>query len=150
MPISLALADFEGLGELKYPAGYAGWKGHSIKRASWRVKRASGGVLRVRHPAYVLPLDLAVSRYGIPSPHHLRLGNPQSIEQVLAGAAGILRSPALKTIGFTLPNEASELLTARLSTQKWYVTRRTPMTRGRAHVVLSRTARATPVATPAP
>ena len=26
MPISLALADFEGMGELKYPAGFAGWR----------------------------------------------------------------------------------------------------------------------------
>ena len=120
MPISQALADFEGMGELKYPAGYAGWKGHSIKRGAWRVKRASGGEGSVRHPAYVLPLDHVVSRYGIPSPHHLRLANPHSVEHVLAGAVGILSSPALKTIVFTLPAEACELLTARLATQKWY------------------------------
>jgi hypothetical protein len=150
MPISLALADFEGMAELKYPAGQAGWKGHSIKRASWRVKRASGGEGSVRQPAYVLPLDLAVSRYGIPAPHHLRLSNPHSVEPVLAGAAEVLSSPALKTIVFTLPADQSELLAARLATQKWYVTRHTPMTRGRAHVVLSRATRSTPVVAPAP
>jgi len=150
MPISLALADFEGMGELKYPAGQAGWKGHSIKRGAWRVKRASGGEGSVRLPAYVMPLDHVVSRYGIPSPHHLRLANPHSVEHVLTGAEGIVSSPTLKTIVFTLPADACELLTARLAIQKWYVTSHTPMTRGRAHVVLSRAARATPVAAPAP
>ena len=94
MPISLALADFEGMGELKYPAGLAGWKGHSVKPAAWRVKRASGGEGSVRHPAYVLPLDLAVSRYGLPAPHHLRLGNAHSVERVIDGAAGLLRQTA--------------------------------------------------------
>ena len=45
---------------------------------------------------------------------------------------------SLKTIVFTLPADDGEILAARLATQKWYVTRHTPMTRGRAHVVLSR------------
>ncbi len=35
---------------------------------------------------------------------------------------------------------------ARLAPQKWYVTRHTPMTRGRAHVVLSRSRATSPVA----
>ena len=148
MPISLALADFEGMGELKYPAGHAGWKGHSIKRVPWRVKRASGGEGSVRHPAYVVPLDQAVSRYGIPSPNHIRLANHHSVEHVLGGATRTLESASLKTIVFMLPTDACELLTARLATQKWYVTRHTPMTRGRAHVVLSRATRATPLVAP--
>ena len=148
MPISLALADFEGMGELKYPAGHAGWKGHSITLVPWRVKRASGGEGSVRHPAYVVPLDQAVSRYGIPSPNHIRLANPHSVEHVLGGATRTLESASLKTIVFTLPADECELLTARLATQKWYVTRHTPMTRGRAHVVLSRATRATPLVAP--
>jgi FkbM family methyltransferase len=151
MPLSAALGDVEGMAELKYPSGLSGWKDHVIRRsASWRVKRASGAERSTRHPAYVLPLDLAVSRYGLPAPHHLRLGNPGSVEQVLAGAAGILASSQLKTIVFTLRAAASEQLTDRLATQKWYVTRRTPMTRDRVHVVLSRTSRAMPVIAPTP
>jgi FkbM family methyltransferase len=151
MPLSVALGDVEGMAELKYPSGLSGWKDHVIRRnASWRVKRASGGERGTRHPAYVVPLDLAVSRYGLPAPHHLRLGNPGSVEQVLAGAPAILASSQLKTIVFTLRAAASEQLTDRLATQKWYVTRHTPMTRDRAHVVLSRTSRAMPVITPTP
>ena len=147
MPISMALADFEGMGELKYPSGLAGWRGHSLKPAAWRVKRASGGEGSVRHPAYVMTLDQVVSRYKLPAPHHLRLANAHSVERVLNGASGILASSALKTIVFTLPADAGELLAARLATTKWYVTRHTPMTRGHAHMVLSRAAHATrPVA----
>ena len=143
MPVSLALADFEGMGELKYPAAQAGWKNHSVKPAEWRVTRASGNRRSVRHPAYVLSLDQAVSRYGLPEPQHLRLGNAHTVERVINGAVDLLKSDDLKTIVFTLPADEGEILAGRLALLKWYVTRHTPMTRGRAHLVLSRT-RATP------
>jgi FkbM family methyltransferase len=147
MPVSLALGDFEGMGELKYPAGLAGWRDHTVKAAAWKVKRSSGGEGSTKHPAYVMPLDHAVSRYGLPAPQHLHLHNSRSVERVLAGAAGILASDRLKTIVFTLAADEGENLTARLAPQKWYVTRHTPMTRGRVHLVLSRAARPTsPVA----
>jgi FkbM family methyltransferase len=144
LPISVALADFEGMGELKYPAGLAGWRGHSVRAAAWKVKRSSGGEGNVKQPAYVMPLDDAVSRYGLPAPHHLHLHNAQSVERVLAGARDIIAADRLKTIVFTLTAEVGETLAARLATQKWYVTRHTPMPRGRVHLVLARAARATP------
>jgi hypothetical protein len=138
LPISLALGDFDGMGELKYPAGLAGWRGHSVKAAAWRVKRSSGGEGRIRQPAYVMTVDHAIERYGLPVPHHLHLHNAHSVERVLAGAAGTLGSERLKTIVFTLSADEGEHLAERLAVRKWYVTRHTPMTRGRAHVVLSR------------
>jgi len=143
LPISLALADFEGMGELKYPSGFAGWRAHSVRPAAWKVRRSSGGEGNVKQPAYVMPLDQAVSRYGLPAPHHLHLSNAQSVERVLAGATGVLASDQLKTIVFTLAADDGETLAARLATQKWYVTRHTPTTRGRAHLVLSRAPRPT-------
>ena len=143
LPLSLALADFEGMGELKYPSGLAGWRGHSVRAAAWKVKRSSGGEGSVKQPAYVMPLDQAISRYGLPAPHHLHLNNAQSVERVLAGAAAVLASDQLKTIVFTLSADVGETLAARLATQKWYVTRHTPMTRGRAHMVMSKAPRAT-------
>ena len=144
MPLSLALGDFDGMGELKYPSGLGGWRGHAIKAAAWKVKRSSGGEGTIRQPAYVMPLDRAVARYNLPAPQHLHLHNAQSVERVLAGATTILGSDRLKTIVFTLTADDVENLAARLATQKWYVSRQTPMTRGRAHVVLSRAPRATP------
>ena len=146
LPLSLALADFEGMGELKYPSGLAGWRGHSVRQVAWKVKRSSGGEGSVKQPAYVMPLDQAISRYGLPAPHHLHLHNAQSVERVLAGAKGVLASDQLKTMVFTLGVDAGENLAARLATQKWYVTRHTPMTRGRAHMVLSKAPRATAAA----
>jgi Met-10+ like-protein len=142
LPIAQALSDFEGMGELKYPAGLAGWRGHSVRHAAWKVRRSSGGEGNVRQPAYVMPLDAAMARYDLPAPHHLHLNNAQSVEGVLAGAAGILASERLKTIVFTLAADQGETLAARLATQKWYVTRHTPTARGRVHLVLSRATRA--------
>jgi FkbM family methyltransferase len=146
LPIALALADFEGMAELKYPAGQGGWRGHSVRAAAWKVKRSSGGEGSIKQPAYVMPLDHVVSRYGLPAPHHLHLNNAQSVERVIAGAKGLLASDQLKTIVFTLGADDGETLAARLATQKWYVTRHTPMTRGRVHMVLSKAPRATAAA----
>jgi hypothetical protein len=92
----------------------------------------------------VLTLDQAIARYGLPAPQHLHLHNAHSVERVLAGASAVLGSDRVKTIVFTLAADESENLAARLATQRWYVSRQTPMTRGRAHVVLSRAPRATP------
>ena len=78
------------MAELKYPAGLAGWRGHSVRAAAWKVKRSSGGEGSIKQPAYVMPLDHAVSRYGLPAPHHLHLNNAQSVERVIAGAKGLL------------------------------------------------------------
>jgi hypothetical protein len=144
MPLSVALGDFEGMGELKYPAGLGGWRGQAVKAATWKVKRSSRSEGRIRQPTYVLPLDRVVARYDLPAPHHLHLQNPHSVEHVLAGAADILSSERLKTIVVTLTAQNGENLTARLATQKWYVRRQLPMTRGRVHLVLSRVPRATP------
>jgi FkbM family methyltransferase len=138
MPMSLALADFEGIAELKYPSGHAGWKNHGIKPAPWRVRRSSGTEGTFKVPVYAMMLDQVVPRFALPMPQHLRLGNPTTVERVLGGATDILQSSSLKTIVFALPEEASEELTARLATMKWYVTRRTPMKRGQVHVVLAR------------
>jgi hypothetical protein len=146
LPISLALADFEGMGELKYPSGLAGWRGHSVRAAAWKVKRSSGGEGSVKQPAYAMPLDQAISRYTLPAPHHLHLNNAQTVDRVLAGATGVLASDQLKTIVFTLSADDGETLAARLATQKWYVTRHTPMTRGRVHMVMSKAPRATAAA----
>ena len=143
LPLSVALADFEGMGELKYPTGLGGWRGHSVRPATWKVRRSSGGEGSIKQPSYVMPLDTAVSRYGLPAPHHLLLHNPQSVERVLAGAKGVLASDQLKTIVFTLPADDGETLAARLAMQKWYVTRHTRLTRGRSHMVLSKAPRAT-------
>jgi hypothetical protein len=66
------------------------------------------------------------------------------VERVLAGATEILSSDRLKTIVVSLTAENGENLAARLATQKWYVRRQLPMTRGRVHLVLSRVPRATP------
>ena len=101
-------------------------------------------MIAARRASSNFALDRAVARYNLPPPQHLHLHNTQSVEQVLAGATAILASDRLKTIVFTLAADDGENLAARLATQKWYVSHRTPMTRGRAHVVLTRVQRAMP------
>ena len=48
---------------------------------------------------------------------------------MLAGATRVLASDRLTTIVFTLATEDGETLAARLATERWYVTRHTPMSR---------------------
>ena len=109
-------------------SGRAGWlEGHSVKPAAWRVKRASGGEGSVRHPAYVRrsirPWPATACR------RRITFGSATctTVERVIDWRGGILlKSDGLKTIVFTLPADAGEILAGRLAALKWYVTRHTP------------------------
>jgi FkbM family methyltransferase len=136
MPLQAAVADFEGIGELKYPTGLAGQQRHTIRPRSWRVKRSAGDEGTFKQPVYALTLDSLVERCDLPNPNHLRLGNPPSALQVLAGAHRVLGLDSLKTIFFTLPDAEGRDAIARLAPLYWVVGRHTPISSGRAHVVL--------------
>ena len=88
--LSIALADFEGLGELKYPSGLAGRQTHRLRSTGWRVKKAAADDRNFKQPACVMPLDLVVQRFGLPAPGHLRASNPESTVCVLMGAQDLL------------------------------------------------------------
>jgi hypothetical protein len=134
------------MGELKYPSGKAGQGRHTVRSATWRVRRAAGDEGHLRQPVCVTTLDLAVERYGLPSAVHLRLGASSSAASVLAGASRVLASSTLKTVFCTLSIEDSEALASRLSPLNWVMTQRAPLSGGRAHVLLSReTAGASPM-----
>ena len=138
IPLPLALADFEGMGELKYPSGKAGRARHTVRPAAWRVRRASGDEGHFRQPVPVMSLDQAVQRYSLPAPNHLRLGSSASAAAVLAGAAQVLGSSALKTLVFTMVPEQDDPVATRLASLNWVVTQRVPASGGRAHVLLTR------------
>ncbi|HLG55040.1 MAG TPA: hypothetical protein VI485_06890 [Vicinamibacterales bacterium] len=150
IPLPVALADFDGMGELKYPTGLAGWHGHGVKPLPWRVKRSSGEERTVKQPVYAMSLDQVVPRYALPAPHHLRLGNPRTAAQVLAGATGVLKSSTLKTIVFTMPSEESDALAAHLARLDWVVAQHIQLSRKNAHVVLQRAAAGEPVGAATP
>ena len=143
MPISLALADFEGMGELKYPSGLpagavirssCGLEGEALERR--RGQRQASGLRDAARPGR---LTLRSFRRRIICISTTRIRSSMcSQARHACSTRSVSRRSCLRW-----PPTAGELLAARLATQKWYVTRHTPMTRGRAHVVLSR-ARAPP------
>jgi FkbM family methyltransferase len=138
IPLPLALAEFDGVGELKYPTGMAGHSRHSVRPGAWQVRRASGDDGHFRQPVCAISLDQALQRHGLPAPNHLRLGNASSAEGVLAGAARVLGLDSLKTIFFTLPVTEGEAVATRLARSSWAIARHIPISRGRAHVLMSR------------
>jgi FkbM family methyltransferase len=144
LSLPLALADWDGLGELKFPTGMAGQSKHTLRAADWRIRRASGDEGTVRQSVCTLTLDEAVHRYGLPSPNHLRFGASAATASVLAGAADLLALDTLKTIFFTLPIDEAEATAARLASRQWRIARHIPISRGRAHVQLSRETVAAP------
>jgi FkbM family methyltransferase len=138
MAVPLALCDFEGLGELRYPSGKAGQARHTVRPATWRVRRASGDEGHFRQQVCVTSLDQAVRRYGLPEPTHLRIGSASSAARVLAGASEVLASSALKTVFCTVPAEEGDAVTSRLAPLNWVMAHRVPLARGRAHLVLAK------------
>ena len=138
MAVPFGLADYEGMGELKYPEGKAGQGRHALRPATWRVRRASGDEGAFRQWACVTSLDRAIARYGLPAPAHLRLGSPSTVSSVLTGAFETLASSSVKTVLCTLAVEEGEALLTKLAPFKWVLAQQVPLSRGRAHMLLSR------------
>jgi FkbM family methyltransferase len=138
LPLPVALADWDGLGELKFPSGMAGQSKHTLKPAQWRVRRAGGDEGTVRQMVCAMTLDEAMRRYGLPAPNHLRCGGSASVVRIIAGASQVLERESLKTIFLTVPVGDAEALIAHPAMRKWTIAQNTPISRGRAHVQLCR------------
>jgi FkbM family methyltransferase len=136
LALPVAVADWDGLGELTYPHGMAGQSRHTLARAPWRARRATGDEGKVRQSVSVLTLDDAARRYELPAPSHIRIGASASPTAVLAGAARLLQLDSLKTILFTLPAGQAESFVAQLA-PRWTVAQQTPLARERVQVELS-------------
>jgi FkbM family methyltransferase len=143
LALPVAVADWDGLGELRFPQGTAGQARHSLSRVvAWRARRASGDEGAVRHTVRAETLDEAVRRYELPSPSHLRLGSAASAQAVTAGAARVLALDSLKTILFTLPAEHAEAVVAQLAPRRWTIANQIALPRERVQVELAREPRA--------
>jgi FkbM family methyltransferase len=138
LAMPLAVTDWDGLGELRFPSGMAGESKHGLRRAEWRVRKASGDDSTVRQPVCATTLDDAVRRYGLPRPNHLRLGPSALASAVFAGAAHVLGLESLKTILFTTPVEQVDTLASQLAARRWPIARQIELPRGRMHVQLQR------------
>jgi FkbM family methyltransferase len=137
VPLPLALADFEGVGDLKYPAGRAGRHRHVVKPTRWHPRRSARDERGFRQPVCAVPLDLLRRRYELPAPNHLRMANPDSAAAVLRGATETLALPSMRTIFLTIAAEEGDDIAARLE-PGWHVVSRTALSRGRVHLVLAR------------
>jgi FkbM family methyltransferase len=136
--LPLALADFEGLGELKYPTGLAGRQTHSLRSTGWRVKKAAADDRNFKQPVCAMPLDVVVQRFGLPMPTHLRASNPESTVCVLEGALGLLGSESLKSLLLTFSTEQRDAVVSRLAAPRWSVTSDLSLSRGRTQMLVTR------------
>ena len=89
-PLPVALADFEGLGRLKFALGQPGQERHALQAEHWRPRRPAGEGRPLLQPVCTTLLDEAVERYGLPSPNHLRISDPGVRHAIVAGAATTL------------------------------------------------------------
>ena len=138
MGVTVALADFEGLAERKYPTGFAGRQTHSLRPAGWRVKKAAADDRNFKQPVCAMPLDLVVQRFGLPAPNHLRMSNPESTVCVLMGAQDLLARESLKSLLLTFPTDQREAVVNRLSPLRWSVASDLALSRGRTQMRLAR------------
>jgi FkbM family methyltransferase len=139
VPIPLALADFEGLGALKFSRGLPGQHHHVVRRESWHERRPSGEGRALVQSACVTSLDAAISRYALPLPNHILLADPESAGSILGGAQQTLASVALQTIFATVPEDERGALVHLVAPFGWRVDTSTSISRGRAHIVFAKT-----------
>ena len=141
--LPIALADFEGLGALKYPVGLAGRARHAVRPERWKERRAAGGDRALVQSVCVTTLDAAIDRYALPAPRHLRIGDPASALAVLSGASATLASAALSSVFVTVHDAEREEVTGRLRAAGLQELRAKPLRRDRTHLVWSKAARET-------
>ena len=101
-PLPVALADFEGLGRLKFPLGQPGQARHTVQEERWRPRRPAGEGRPLLQPVCATSLDRAVERYALPPPNHLRVSNLTSVTSIIAGAAATLTNPSVRTVFVTM------------------------------------------------
>jgi len=138
LALPVALADWEGLGELKFPSGMAGQSKHTLRPAQWRVRRAAADEGTVRQVVSATTLDEAMRRYGLPAPNHLRFGGSAAVARVIAGAAHVLGLDSLKSMFFTVAADDADSVVAQLAMRGWSVARHVPISRGRVHLQVCR------------
>jgi len=147
--LPIALADFEGLGALKYPVGLAGRARHAVRRERWKERRAAGDHRALVQSVCVTTLDAAINRYALPAPRHLRIGDPASALAVLTGAGAVLASATLSSVFVTVHDAEREQVTGRLRAAGLQELRAKPLRRDRTHLVWSKAARESVAATAA-
>jgi FkbM family methyltransferase len=147
--LPIALADFEGLGGLKYPVGLAGRARHAVRPERWKERRAAGDHRALVQSVCVTTLDAAIHRYALPAPRHLRVGDPAAALAVLTGAGAALASSMLSSVFVTVHDAEREEVTARLRAAGLRELRAKPLRRERTHLVWSKAAKETVAATAA-
>jgi FkbM family methyltransferase len=114
IPVPLALADEDGLADMKYEREFPGHERYSIRPTDWRV-RPDQGVRPYVQPVCATRLDTAIERYTLPAPNHLRLSRYASALDVLRGAPRTLDSAELRTIWARVAPADEEPMSALLA-----------------------------------
>ncbi len=114
VPVPLALAGTDGLGEIKYERQYPGGERYGIRSGPWRAKSPDAVQPNV-HTACTTRLDTAVERYGLPSPTHLRVSPTVRAADVLDGAARTLQCATLRTLWLHVATDEEDALVSALA-----------------------------------
>ena len=136
IPVPLALADDDGLAELKYPLGREGEQRYRVGRSGWRPRPVQSN-RGYAQPACLVTLDNAIRRFRLPLPTHLRLSPFVAARPVLEGARETLLSRALRSLCLHVPADDEAAVVAWLAALGWAAAARRERT-GDVQLVLAR------------
>ena len=137
-PLPVALADFEGLGRLKFPLGQPGQARHTVHAERWRPRRPAGDGRPLLQPVCATPLDRAVERYALPLPNHLRISNLTSVVSIIAGASTTLAGTSVRTVFVTMLEQDRADVTGRLRGHGLHEVAVKGLKRERVHALFAR------------
>jgi FkbM family methyltransferase len=135
--LPMALADFEGLGSMKFALGEPGESWHAVNAERWKPRRPAGDARPLVQPVCAITLDRAIERYELPAVNHMRV-SLSSVGAVLAGAAGALSAPSLKTVFVTMLESDRPAVTERLAGSGFREVKAKALRRERVHALFAR------------
>ena len=139
IPVPLALANRDGIARIKYHREHPGEERYSVLSDEWRARPPEAVQPHVQS-ACAMRLDMAVARYGLPPPTHLRLSRHVAVNKLLDGAADTLARPSLRSVYVQVPEKKESALVERLGALGMVANGREAARKG-VHLVFTRGSR---------
>ena len=139
-PLPVALADFEGLGRLKFALGQPGQARHAVQAERWRPRRPAGEGRPLLQPVCATPLDRRSNAMGCLRPTTCASATWRRSTRSSPAPATTLTAPSVRTVFVTMWEKDRAEATSQLVSHGLREASAKVLRRERVHALFARPA----------